>query len=186
MKSPLTGVVAERSVTPGQSVGGDPTQVLFTVADLDMLQVLADVYERDLALVKEGQFAKVNVEAYPGVDFPATVAAVGDVVDPTSRTIKVRAWVNNASHKLKPEMFARLQVEIGDAAQFIIIPREAVLEVDGRQFVYVVVDRDRYLKQEVKVSNISPTQVRVMEGLNRGQRIVTRGAVLLKGQEVKG
>jgi cobalt-zinc-cadmium efflux system membrane fusion protein len=186
MKSPLTGVVAERSVTPGQSVGGDPAQVLFTVADLDMLQVLADVYERDLALVKEGQFAKVNVEAYPGVDFPATVAAVGDVVDPTSRTIKVRAWVNNASHKLKPEMFARLQVEIGDAAQFIIIPREAVLEVDGRQFVYVVVDHDRYLKQEVKVSNISPTQVRVMEGLNRGQRIVTRGAVLLKGQEVKG
>ena len=91
MKSPLTGVVAERAVTPGQSVGGDPTQILFTVADLDMLQVLADVYERDLALVKDGQFAKVNVEAYPGVEFPATVAAVGDVVDPVTRTIKVRA-----------------------------------------------------------------------------------------------
>jgi cobalt-zinc-cadmium efflux system membrane fusion protein len=83
-------------------------------------------------------------------------------------------------------MFAKLQVEVGDAAQFIVIPREAVLEVDGKQFVYVVVERDRYLKQEVKISNISPTQVRVMEGLNRGQRIVIRGAVLLKGQEVKG
>ena len=70
MKSPLTGIVVERDVTPGQSVGGDSGQVLFTVADLDMLQVVADVYERDLALVKEGQFAKVNVEAYPGSDFP--------------------------------------------------------------------------------------------------------------------
>lgn len=186
MKSPLTGIVVERAVTPGQSVGGDPSQVLFTVADLDMLQVLADLYERDLALVREGQFAVVKVEAYPGVDFPATVAAVGDVVDPASRTIKVRAWVNNESHKLKPEMFARLQLEVGEGAQFIAVPREAVLEVDGKQFVYVVEDHDRYVKREVKVANISPDQVRILEGLTRGQRIVTKGAVLIKGQEVKG
>ncbi|WP_238590515.1 efflux RND transporter periplasmic adaptor subunit [Nitrospira moscoviensis] len=186
MKSPLTGIVVERAVTPGQSVGGDSSQVLFTVADLDMLQVLADLYERDLALVKEGQFAVVNVEAYPGMDFPATVAAIGDVVDPATRTIKVRAWVNNEAHKLKPEMFARLHLEVGDAAQFIAVPREAVLEVDGKQFVYVVEDQDRYVKREVKVSNISPDQVRVVEGLTRGQRIVTKGAVLIKGQEVKG
>lgn len=186
MKSPLAGIVVERAVTPGQSVGGDPSQILFTVADLDMLQVLADLYERDLALVKEGQFAIVNVEAYPGVDFPATVAAVGDVVDPNTRTIKVRAWVNNEAHKLKPEMFARLQLEVGDTAQFIAVPREAVLEVDGKQFVYIVEDADRYVKREVKVSNISPAQVRIIEGLSRGQRIVTKGAVLIKGQEVKG
>lgn len=186
MKSPLTGIVVERAVTPGQSVGGDPSQVLFTVADLDMLQVLADLYERDLALVKEGQFAIVNVEAYPGVDFPATLAAVGDVVDPATRTIKVRAWVNNQAHKLKPEMFARLQLEVGDMAQFITVPREAVLEVDGKQFVYVVEDPERYVKREVKISNISPDQVRVIDGLTRGQRIVTKGAVLIKGQEVKG
>ena len=186
MKSPLAGIVVERAVTPGQSVGGDPSQVLFTVADLDMLQVLADLYERDLALVREGQFAVVNVEAYPGVDFPATLAAVGDVVDPATRTIKVRAWVKNDSHKLKPEMFARLHLEVGEAAQFIAIPREAVLEVDGKQFVYVVEGQDQYAKREVKISNISADQVRVVEGLTRGQRIVTKGAVLIKGQEVKG
>ena len=186
MKSPLAGIVVERAVTPGQSIGGDPSQVLFTVADLDMLQVLADLYERDLALVREGQFALVTVEAYPGVDFPATLAAVGDVVDPATRTIKVRAWVNNDAHKLKPEMFARLHLEVGDAAQFIAIPREAVLEVDGKQFVYVVEEQGRYVKREVKVSNISSDQVRVVEGLARGQRIVTKGAVLIQGQEAKG
>ena len=69
MRSPLTGTVVERAVTPGQSVGGDPAQVLFTVADLDMLQVVADLYERDLSLVKEGQFARVNVEAYSAMSF---------------------------------------------------------------------------------------------------------------------
>ena len=186
MKSPLTGIVVERNVTPGQSIGGDSGQVVFTVADLDMLQVVADVYERDLALVKKGQFAKVSVEAYPDVSFPATVATIGDVVDPTSRTIKLRAWVNNKDHRLKPEMFARLYIQVGEATPLLTIPREAVLEVDGKQFVYVVEGADQYVKREVKVSTISTDQVRVLEGLTSGQRIVTKGAVLIKGQEVKG
>ena len=186
MKSPLTGIVVERMVTPGQSVGGDANQVLFTVADLDMLQVVADVYERDLALVKEGQFAKVKVEAYPDVDFPATVAAVGDVVDPASRTIKLRAWVNNPDHRLKPEMFARLHIQVGDSTRILVVPKEAVLESDGKQFVFVVEEANRYIKREVKVANFTPDQMRVLDGLTPGQRIVTKGAVLIKGQEVKG
>ncbi|HXH85684.1 MAG TPA: efflux RND transporter periplasmic adaptor subunit [Nitrospira sp.] len=186
MKSPLTGIVVERSVTPGQSVGGDVNQVLFTVADLDMLQVVADVYERDLALVKEGQFAKVKVEAYPDRDFPATVAAIGDVVDPASRTIKLRAWVNNQDHKLKPEMFARLLLQVGDATRILAVPKEAVLEVDGKQFVYLVEDSNRYVKQEVKAANFTTDQMRILEGLTPGQRIVIKGAVLIKGQEIKG
>ncbi|HSF70568.1 MAG TPA: efflux RND transporter periplasmic adaptor subunit [Nitrospira sp.] len=186
MKSPLTGVVVERMVTPGQSVGGDVNQVLFTVADLDMLQVVADVYERDLALVKEGQFARVRVEAYPEVDFPATVASVGDVVDPASRTIKLRAWVNNQDHRLKPEMFARLHIQVGDSTRILVVPKESVLEADGKQFVFLVEEPDRYVKHEVKVANFTADQMRVLEGLTPGQRIVTKGAVLIKGQEVKG
>lgn len=186
MKSPLTGIVVERAVTPGQSVGGDPSQILFTVADLAMLQVVADVYERDLALVKEGQYAKVMVEAYPGVAFPATVAAIGDVVDPTTRTIKLRAWVNNQENKLKPEMFARLVLRVGGTTPLLTIPREAVLEAEGKQFVYLVEGENQYVKREVTVTPISSDQVRVVEGLASGQRIVIKGAVLIKGQEAKG
>ncbi len=151
-----------------------------------MLQVVADVYERDLALVKEGQFAKVNVEAYPGMDFPATVASIGDVVDPATRTIKLRAWVNNQDHKLKPEMFARLHIQIGEAARILAVPKEAVLEVDGKQYVYVVEDSNRYVKKEVKAASFTAGQMRILEGLTPGQRIVTKGAVLIKGQEIKG
>jgi len=185
MKSPLTGIVVERAVTPGQSVTGDSDHVLFTIANLDVLQVVADVYEHDLALVREGQSAMVKVEAYPD-EFPAKVTAVGDIVDPASRTIKVRAQVDNKSHKLKPEMFARLQLDVSDAAQFLTVPREAVLEVNGKQFVYVVEDGNRYAKREVKTAHISPDQTRIVEGLTKGERIVTKGAVLIKGQEVKG
>jgi len=186
MKSPLTGTVVERAVTPGQSVGGDVGQVLFTVADLDRLQVVADVYERDLALVKVSQVGRINVEAYPGTDFASVVASIGDVVDPNTRTIKVRAWVDNRDQRLKPEMFARLRLDIGDATPFLTIPKEAVVEIDGKHFVYVVEGADHYLKHEVTVSNVSSGQVRILECLTSGQRIVTKGAVLVKGQEVKG
>lgn len=186
LKSPLAGTVVDRAVTPGQSVGGDPDQVLFTVADLSKLQVIADVYERDLSLVKVSQVARVNVEAYPGEDFPAVVAAIGDTVDPSSRTIKVRAWVNNEDHKLKPEMFARLNIDVADAQVFLTVPREAVIEVDGKHYVYLVTGDTGYQRHEVKVANVSGDQVRVLEGLSQGQRIVVKGAVLIKGQELKG
>jgi len=186
LKSPLEGTVVERTVTPGSSVGGDPSQVLFTVADLGKLQMVADVYERDLALVKVGQVARVTVEAYPDIGFPAAVAAIGDVVDPNTRTIKVRAWVNNEARKLKPEMFARLHIEIGDATSFLTIPKEAVLEIDGKEFVYVEEAQGRFVKRQVKVGTASGEQVRILEGLQPGERIVTKGAVLIKGQEAKG
>lgn len=186
MRSPLTGTVVERTVTPGQSVGGDPGQVLFTVANLDTLQVVADVYERDLGLVHSGQVATVAVEAYPNVAFPAALAAIGDVVDPNSRTIKVRAWVNNESHKLKPEMFAKLNIDVGDGASFIAVPKEAVLEIDGKEYVYLVEGDNRYVKHEVKVGTTSADLVRIVGGLAPGDRVVTKGAILLKAKEAKG
>ena len=168
------------------SVGSDAGQVLFTVADLDRLQVVADVYERDLALVKVGQVGRINVEAYPTKDFASVVASIGDVVDPTTRTIKVRAWVDNQEQYLKPEMFARLRLDIGDASPFLTIPKEAVVEIDGKHFVYVVDTPNHYQKREVTVSNVSSDQVRILQGLTASERIVTKGAVLIKGQEVKG
>lgn len=186
MKSPLTGTVVERNVTPGQSVGGDVSQVLFTVADLDKLQVVADVYERDLALVKVGQLAHVTVEAYQGATFTAVIGAVGDVVDPISRTIKVRALVDNSSHRLKPEMFARLNIAVGESAQLLAVPKEAVLGNEGKAFVYVVTPEGRYEKRDVKVAPATADSLRILEGLSPGERIVVKGAVLIKAQEAKG
>ena len=67
-----------------------------------------------------------------------------------------------------------------------MVPKEAVLESDGKQFVFVVEEANRYIKREIKAANFTPDQMRVLDGLTPGQRIVTKGAVLIKGQEVKG
>ena len=184
IRSPIEGTLVERIITPGQSVGGDANQVLFVVADLSRVQVVADVYEKDLGLFKVGQSATVTVESYPGATFPAVITTIGDVVDPATRTIKVRASVNNEGLKLKPEMFARLNVKLTDDLPYPLIPQESVLEMDGKMYVYVI-HNDRPQKREVKIGHPSGGKIAVLEGLTPGERIVTKGAVLLKGEEMK-
>lgn len=180
LRSPIAGTVMERNVTPGELVGDDPSEVLFTVADLDTLQVVADVYERDIRLLKVGQVATATVEAYPGSRFPAAIAAIGDVVDPSTRTIKVRAWVNNQERKLKPEMFARLHVPVGDETPFITVPNEAVFEAEGGFYVYVQDGPEHYSQRAVKVEKLPENRMRVLEGLSPDERVVVKGAILLK------
>ncbi|MGE0474572.1 MAG: efflux RND transporter periplasmic adaptor subunit [Nitrospirales bacterium] len=182
IRSPLSGTIVDRSVTPGQSVSGDPNQILFTVADLNQVQIIADVYEKDLGLVQIKQKATVNVEAYPETGFPATISAIGDVVDPATRTIKLRAVVDNTDHKLKPGMFARLNVKLSEGIPYPLIPQDAVLEIDGNMYVYVADGQNHFLKRPVKIGIPAGGQVSVLSGLTTGEQIVVKGAVLLKGQ----
>lgn len=184
IRSPLSGTIVDRAVTPGQSVSGDPNQVLFTVADLNTVQVIADVYDRDLGLVKIKQQATVTVEAYPETAFPATISSIGDVVDQTTRTIKIRAVVNNSDRKLKPGMFARLNVRLSESRPYPLIPQEAVLEIDGNMYVFVADSDNHYMKRPIKTGLPSSGHMSVLQGLEAGETIVVKGAVLLKGQDM--
>ena len=178
LKSPLTGTVVERNITPGQRVSGDSSQVLFTVADLNTLQVVADLYERDLSSITVGQMATVTVESWPGESFPAVIARVADIVDANTRTVKVRATIRNEAHKLKPEMLARLIIPGEDQASFIVIPQQAVVEVGGHRMVYVETTPGHYEPREITIEQINADQVRVLQGLTAGEHIAAKGAVL--------
>lgn len=186
LRSPLSGTVVERTVTPGQSVSGHSTQALFTVGDLDRLQIVADVYESGLAMIRPGQDGTVIVDAYPDMVFPAVVATIADIVDANSRTIKVRAWVNNDHRRLKPEMFARLHLSLDNDETIFSVPNEAVLVIDGREHVYVMEAEGRYVMRVVKVGPASGDLIRIVEGLAHGDRVVTKGTILLKAQEASG
>jgi cobalt-zinc-cadmium efflux system membrane fusion protein len=183
LKSPLTGTVVDRNVTPGQRVGGDAAQVLFTVADLDTVQVVADVYERDLSVITVGQMATATVEYWPGESFPAVIAKIGDVVEANTRTVKIRAPVKNEAHKLKPEMFARLTLPRADNASFIVIPQQAMVEVGGQRRVYVETTSGQYEPREVTVEQVTADEVRVLTGLTAGEHIVARAAALRRTGE---
>jgi cobalt-zinc-cadmium efflux system membrane fusion protein len=172
LRSPLTGTVVERNVTPGQIVGTASDTPLFTVANLDRLQVVADVYEHDLSGIRAGTVATMTVEAYPGIEFPAKIAVIGDVVDPATRTIKIRATVSNTDRRLKPEMFARLTVAGHTMRPKIVIPRQAVLERSGRQWIVVQREAGGFEERAVTIDSMTDTQVTIREGVTTGERIV--------------
>lgn len=172
LRSPLTGTVVERNVTPGQIVGPASDAPLFTVANLDRLQVVADVYEHDLSGIRAGAVAAMTVEAYPGIEFPAKITVIGDVVDPGTRTIKIRATVSNADRRLKPEMFARLTIAGHTMRPKIVIPRQAVLERSGRQWIVVQLETGRLEERAVTIDSVNENQVTIREGVTTGERIL--------------
>lgn len=184
LASQIAGMVVERAVLVGQEVRADAAQPLITVADLDTVWVMADVYEQDLALARVGAKVKVTVPAYPGETFPGTVSYVGAVVDPTTRTVKLRCQVANPDGKLKPEMFAKVELESENAAQALVVPARAVLN-DGERSEVLVAEKGGIFKiRRVEVGPEVDGNVRVLQGLEPQEVVVTDGALFLK-QEIQ-
>jgi cobalt-zinc-cadmium efflux system membrane fusion protein len=174
LRSPLTGTVVERTVTPGQIVGPGTDVPLFTIADLSRLQVVADVYERDLSGIQVGHVAVMTVEAYPGVEFPSIIRVIGDVVDPSTRTIKIRALVSNGDRRLKPDMFAKLTLPVRSGLSRITIPKEAVMQHHGKHWVMIETTNGHFEEREIQVGAATQEQFLVREGLKPGERVVRR------------
>ncbi len=179
LKSPLTGTVVERNVTPGQSVGPGADSPLLTVANLNRLQAMVEVYERDVPLMRVGQVAHLTVEAYPGVDFPVTTHFIGEVVDVTTRTIQVRAVVDNTDRRLKPQMYGRVTIPIEGTAQVILIPRQALLQTGDRTLVYVENEPGHFQPRVITVQEQPGDQWRVLNGLVVGERIASHALTTL-------
>jgi cobalt-zinc-cadmium efflux system membrane fusion protein len=174
------GTVVSRDVLVGQEVRADQAQPLVTITNLDTVWVLADVYEQDLGLVQEGAEVVVRVPAYPGVDFKGKVGHIGDVVDPTTRTVKLRCVVPNPGVKLKPEMFAKVELRDTSGRKVIQIPAKAVLIDGDKNRVLVASEGNAFRPRQVEVGPELDGAVRVLSGLKPGEKIVTDGALFLK------
>ena len=181
LKAPLGGTVIERPVTEGQFVQPD-SSALVTIADLSTVWVLADVFERDLHLVEVGQKAEVTTAAYPEQGFVAHVDRIGDVVDPGTRTVKVRFLVSNPEGQLKPEMFASVSLFLNESARALTIPAQAVFTEGGHNFVYVQTGEGEFVRRQVEaVANDG--DLKILSGLQAGEQVVSNGALLLRLQE---
>jgi cobalt-zinc-cadmium efflux system membrane fusion protein len=179
LRSQIAGTVVERNVLVGQEVRADAAAPLFTITALDTVWVAADVYEQDLGLVEPGAKVGVSVPAWPGEGFPGKVGHIGDVVDPASRTVKIRCVVPNPGGRLKPEMFARIDLESATGKKLLAIPARAVL-ADGDKSKVIVAGADHlYRVRTVDVGPETDGKVRVLHGLVEGERIATDGALFL-------
>jgi cobalt-zinc-cadmium efflux system membrane fusion protein len=180
LRALIPGVVVERNVLVGQEVRADQAAPLLTVSSLDAVWVQADVYEQDLGLVALGDPVAVQVPAYPGEKFAGKVGNIADVIDTTTRTVKVRCVVPNADHRLKPEMFARVEVKSSGKQKVILVPTQAVLADGDRSLVIVATEGNTFRARRVEVGPESEGKVRVLSGLTPGEKIVTEGAIFMK------
>ena len=178
--APFSGVVTEVHAAPGENI--TPDRELFTVADLGRVWLLADVYQKDIAKIRVGQNAVVTVDAYPGEEFSGRVTNISDVLDPDTRTAKVRCEVANPSGRLKLQMFATLALPVSAARKVLVIPARAVQDIDGVPTVFVRVDEEHFQTRPVRVGATVGDAVEIADGLKDGERVVTDGALMLKSK----
>jgi cobalt-zinc-cadmium efflux system membrane fusion protein len=135
LNSPIDGIVVERNATVGASVGTDAN--VFKIIDLSQVWIDANVFEKDLQRVRIGQQVRLTVPAFPQSTFSGKVIFVDSVVDPETRTVKVRTEVANPDGRLKPDMFANVQIVTDVSRAAISIPQSAVLNDEGKAIVFV-------------------------------------------------
>jgi cobalt-zinc-cadmium efflux system membrane fusion protein len=183
IRSPATGNVMARSVTSGTVV--EPSGELFLVSDLSTLWMIAAVNEENLSRVRPGMPVRVFVQAYPNRPFRGRVAKLGDELDPTTRTVKVRVVLPNRGGLLKPEMYATAEIEMGGTEAALFVPQAAIQEVSGQAAVFVRRSADRFELRPVEPGRILEGVQEIAGGLKGGEAVVTRGAFLLKSQLLK-
>lgn len=179
LNSPIDGTVVERDATIGATVGTDAN--VFKIIDTSRVWIDANVFEKDLPRVRNGQGVKVTTTAFPGTTFSGRVIFINSVVDPESRTVKVRTEVPNPDGRLKPDMFANVEIITDVNSQGVSVPQSALLEDNGKTVVFVA-EGNAYKQRQVQVGIKSGDRVEIIDGLNAGDRVVTKGNYLLLQQ----
>jgi cobalt-zinc-cadmium efflux system membrane fusion protein len=175
LHSQIGGTVVDRSILVGQEIRADAAVPLLTITNLATVWVLADLYEQDLALVNQGASVAVHVPAYPGEAFPGKVEHVGEVLDPGSHTVKLRCVVLNPGNRLKPEMFAKLELTDAGQKKTILLPSKAILTDSEHTKVIVASEGNIYRQRVVETGPEADGKVRIVSGIKPGERIVTDG-----------
>ena len=183
LRSPIAGVVLNVGTAVGELQRSlDNANAIATIADIDSIWVVGDLYPRDLGSVKVGQSANVTVTGYPGMTLHGVIDNISDSVDPISLTLKVRVVLHNSGHKLKPDMYATIAVtnQKGDA---VVVPSTAVIRNGPQVFVFVMDANNKPVRREVTLGETTGTTDQVVDGLQDGDRVVSTGAELLRQAE---
>jgi cobalt-zinc-cadmium efflux system membrane fusion protein len=187
VRSPIAGRVTERSASVGGVVAPD-TQ-LFVVAELDVLWLTLQVFEKDLPAVAVGSAVSLQCESHPQDRFEGEIDFVADVVDPHSRTIAARAVIDNVEGELKPGMFVYAEITAGDietVPRVLSVPLSSVVDVGGRDSVFIVLDDGVFELRDVRVGRRWGEWVEVVEGLSTGEPVVVAGTFTLKSEVLEG
>ena len=185
VRSPIGGIVTEKHAIVGEL--SDPSKSLYTVADLSNVWVMVDINEKDLAKVRKGQAAIVTVGAFPDLKLKGRITYIADLVDEATRTVKARIEVKNPGRKLKPEMFATVELALAaDAPPVIAIPEDALQDLDGKKVVFVAEGEAEFGARQAQAGRTAGGMIEIISGLKEGERYAVKGAFILKSELKKG
>jgi multidrug efflux pump subunit AcrA (membrane-fusion protein) len=183
VRSPIAGTVADRNVTLGETV--EATAKIFSVADLSEVWIRASLFDKDLAIVRQGMPATIRVQGLGEAAFEGRVKQIGPQVDEKTRTLPVRIAVPNPASTLRPGMFATVDLETARRAGAVVVPLSAVQTVAGQAVVFVetaLSEGAAYQRRAVELGARDAKVVEVIKGLEPGEQVVVANAYLLKSE----
>jgi len=178
--APVSGIVLEKKAVQGMRFM--PGEVLYQIADLSSVWVVAEVAEQDIGSVKVGSVARVNLEAYPGKNFDGKIAFVYPTLSSATRTVQVRVEIANPDGLLKPAMFASMELPVGNSAKVLTVTNSAVIDSGTRQVVLVRLSEGRFEPRSVTLGNRSDDYVEVLSGVAEGEQVVTSANFLIDAE----
>jgi membrane fusion protein, heavy metal efflux system len=177
------GTVIKRETSVGAVVKA--ADGVYVVSDLTSVWMIAALPEDQLGKVRVGMNAQVKVQAYPDEVFAGKIVRLGDQLDVETRTVPVRVALANPGQKLRPEMYAVAEIGAGGVAEAIVMPQAALQDFNGQAVVFVDQGDGKYVVRPVRTGRVQGAHVEVLEGLVAGDRVVSRGAFVLKSQMFK-
>ncbi|WP_414829768.1 efflux RND transporter periplasmic adaptor subunit [Alteromonas sp. H39] len=176
VRAPFAGLLGIRAVSKGSLIR--PADVITTLDDTSVMKVDFSVAENHLASLAPGQRITASSVAYPGASFDGTISTIDSRVDPVSRSVLVRAIIDNEDGRLRPGMLLQITVEkrVLDA---LVVPEKALVPVQDKQFVFVV-EGEAVRETEVTLGERKPGLVQIIDGLSEGELVVTEGTLRVR------
>ena len=178
--SPVSGVVTEKKAVQGMRFM--PGEMLYQVTDLSSVWVIADLSEQDIGLVRIGTLAKVSITAYPNQVFKGRITYVYPTLKAETRSIPVRVELANPGQRLKPAMFAQVDLLAGVATPVLTVPDSAVIDTGTRRIVLVQVGEGRFEPREVEIGGRGENLVEIVKGVREGEQVVVAANFLIDAE----
>jgi len=178
--TPVNGIVLEKKALEGMRFM--PGEVLYQIADLSSVWVIADVFEQDIGLVKVGSKAQVKLNAYPEKPFAGAINLVYPTLNAATRTVPVRIEIANPEGLLKPAMFANVEIPVAGKGEVLTVPSSAVIDSGTRQIVLVQLAPGRFDPRVVKLGSRGENYVEVLEGVAAGEEVVISANFLIDAE----
>jgi membrane fusion protein, heavy metal efflux system len=182
--APASGYVIEKHVTLGKTVQ-ITTDSTFVIGDLSQVWMLANVRQGMLGQLRVGQTAVVSLPGMPDQRFTGKIGNLGQELDETTRVMEVRIVLNNSSGRLKPEMLANADIPIGTRKPQLLVPSDALQQINNQDVVFVRAAPDRFAIRPVEAGATADGRTPILDGLKPGEQIVVSGSFVLKSHFLK-